>query len=455
MIAGILVVLAAGTGGGAPPPAAALNGPALLPVVQSAERLPLPRNRGPLAVEVDPLAATVAIFAPRDLAAVAARVRDQGTQICPHWEVQGSRLVFHCRTRRLEAGISEEGGQRFLDIRELRGLPREGPDDRLELFYDPLRAGLGGPCPGTTPAGRGECAFMLGNRAEAQRQWLLAFETNDRAMASLRMGDLALADGAYGRAIGWWKKAGTVGPFGRMAAARLCELTGSCLHRPISRIFEGGELAQPMRTELLLRGARIDVYLGRTREGLARISDLIARRASGGGCVTIGERMCRRLVLAALEDRDAATARQAVEVYLTLPNRFQGPYAIELGRAAADRAWQLGAPIFAANLYAAVAALVPAEELAGHLLHTAELYLAGEDRARAQLIFDYSEAHFEAKRLQGSRWAMVRKRLSGPGGFAAGQRERIRQILLTTEAVRDLAGALSTLARSKAITPGM
>jgi hypothetical protein len=203
-----------------------------------------------------------------------------------------------------------------------------------------------------------------------------------------------------------------------------------------------------MRTELILRGARIDLYLGRTADGLRRLTQLMARKGGGGACVSIGLRLCRRLLLAALQEGATDSALQAIDVYLTVPGRLQGPYALELGRAAGERAWHLGAPLFAGNLYASVAALVPPDDLADHLLRTAELYLASDDTARAQLVMDYSETRLEPRQMSGSRWALLKRELSQAPDQRT--RKRIRQIVLTTEAVRDLADALALLARSTA-----
>jgi hypothetical protein len=235
----------------------------LVPTVLTVERLPLPRLRGSLDVAVDPLRSTITISAPKDLGALAAKVSGNLGSVCPRWEVVNGRVLLRCRTNRLQASRVEVGGKSFIDIQELRGLPRVGDEQRLDVFYDPGKIGAGGPCPGTSPAGRGECAFRDGQWKEAEVQFRLGLESYDRPMSALRLGDLAARRGDYNAAALMWNRAGTLGPFGRLAAARLCELRGGCMEGKAKGLFEGGELKEPMRTELALRAARVDAFAGR------------------------------------------------------------------------------------------------------------------------------------------------------------------------------------------------
>jgi hypothetical protein len=429
----------------------------LLPTVIEAERIPLPRLRGSIEVEVDPLRSTIAVIAPRDLGTIAARISGGLGRICPRWEVKDGKVVLRCRTRRLQASIGQLAGKPALDIQELRGMPRSGPDQALPIFYDPARAGLGAPCPGTTAATRGECALHDGKLQEAELQFKMAAETTDRPLAALRLGDLAAGRNDFNGAALWWYRAGSAGPFGRLAVARLCELKGSCLDKPADNIFEGGELHEPMRSELTLRAARLDAFAGRTERMLQRLAELLARPASGA-CVTVGQRFCRRLLLAALEQ--AATGpdggRAALEVYLTLPARTSGPYDVALGRAAAERAAALGAPVFGGNLLASVAGSVTPEQAPDHLLRTVELYLAGRDRPRARLVLDYAETRLLARQLATPRWIAARRQLaSGSDDEPAppDHRERLAREMLTAEATRDLAEAVTALSRVRRQQP--
>lgn len=419
----------------------------LVSTVLSTERIPLPKTRGPVELMVDPLAAQISLEAPRDLGVVAARVAAGLGDICPRWEVVGSRVVLKCRTQRLQAAIVDEPPKRYLDIHELRGLPREDPDQRLDLFYDPVKVGMAGPCPGRSPAARGECALRDGQLGEAETQMKLALEGYDRTFAFLRLGDLAARRKDFAAAALMWSNAGSGGPFGRLAVARLCELRGDCIGGNVGHIFDAGEIVEPVRTELALRAARIDAFAGRTASVVKRLADILAR-PDAGGCSRVGQRFCRRLMLAALEDRGIDGGRQAVEVYLTLPGRTEGPYEVEMGRAAAARSAELGAPIFAANLLASVAAGVKPADSAEHLLRTAELYLAGKDQPRAQLVLDYAETRLGPRQLSGVRWNNVRRGVVPVDEKAEGDRKnKMAREILTAQAARDLANAMTALSQ--------
>ena len=427
----------------------------LVSTVATVERILMPKLRGPAEVQVDALRATVQITAPRDLGAVAAKISSGLGELCPRWEVDGARILLRCRTRQLEAMFVDEGGKKYLDLHELRGLPRQGEEDKLSVFYDPARVGLGGPCPGTMAVAKGECALNAGNKTSAFALFKEAAESQYRTLAQLRLGDLFADKGDLTQAAFWWSQAGSTGPFGRLARGRLCELRGDCLSGPTSHIFDAGEIAEPMRTELSLRAARIDLYGGRTGLALRWLDDLIKRGPASGGCISVGRLFCRRLVLAALEEDRGDGGREALELYLSLGDRLTGPYALEMAKAAGEKAAGLGAPMFAGNLYASVAGLVKDADLAAHLLRAIEMYLKGEDRARAQLVFDYAESRLEPKSMPSARWAGVRKRLYSPTAAETEQvrREQLERDIVGAEAARDVADAVRVLARAKSGLP--
>jgi hypothetical protein len=105
--------------------------------------------------------------------------------------------------------------------------------------------------------------------------------------------------------------------------------------------------------------------------------------------------------------------------------------------------------VFGGNLLASVAGAVSLADLPDHLLRTAELFLAGGDRPRAQLLMDYAETRLLPRQLSSSRWVSIRKGLAGPDdehGRPDGV-ERLQREILTTEAARDLANAMTALAR--------
>jgi hypothetical protein len=458
-------LLAAGVAGGPPktapagPPKTALSVASelaprkaeLVSTVATVERILMPKLRGPADVRVDALRATVAITAPRDLGAVAAKISSSLGELCPRWEVDGARILLRCRTRQLEAEFVDEGGKKYLDLHELRGLPRRAEEDQLSVFYDPARVGLGGGCPGTLAVAKGECALHEGDRAAAFKAFTTGADTEYRTLASLRLGDLFADKGDLTQAAFWWSEAGTTGPFGRLARGRLCELRGDCLSGPTSYIFDAGEIAEPMRTELALRAARIDLYGGRTGLALRWLGDLINRGPTSGGCLTVGRTFCRRMVLAALEEDRGDGGREALELYLALPDRLVGPYALEMARAAGEKAAGLGAPVFGANLFASVAGLVADADMSAHLARAIELYLQGDDRARAQLVLDYAESRLTPKAMATPRWASVRRGLFAPTAaeMARDQREQLERDIVGAEAALDVANAVRVLARTK------
>ncbi len=427
----------------------------LVSTVATVERIAMPKMRGPAEVSVDALRSQVIITAPRDLGAVAAKISSGLGDLCPRWGVEGGRIVLRCRTRQLHAAFAESAGKRYLDLYELRGLPRQAEEEKLYVFYDPARSGVGGTCPGTLPVVRGECALKEGDKEGARAEFKQAWATQYKTLAALRLGDLASEGGDLTEAALWWARAGSTGPFGRLARGRLCELTGECLAGPTSNIFDAGEIAEPMRTELALRGARIDLYAGRTGLALRWISDLLKRGAQSGGCVTVGRLFCRRLILAGLEEERGDGGREALLIYLSVPDRVTGPYAVEMARAASERAAALGAPVFAANVLASVAGYVEEAETPAHLMRVIDLYLTGEDRARAQLVVDYGETRLPQRELSSSKWATLRKRLQAPtaGESERVRRERIEREILGAEVTRDLAEAVRVLARSKSDLP--
>jgi hypothetical protein len=441
-------VLAGTVGPGGASTEASTRASIFLATVRSAERLLLPGS-GPIELRVDPLRARLELGAARDLPAITEQLGAAPSWLCPDWQRQGERLLLTCRTRRLQARVIARSGRRYLDVQELRGLPRGGEEDRLEVFYDPPRAGLGGPCPGTTPAGRGECALAAGDRREAERQWLLALRGDSRTLAALRLGDLAEAAGDLAAAVRWWLGAGTEGPFGRLAAARLCELRGGCGEGRAgraARLFDAGELPEPMGSELALRGARLAAFAGDTGALVQRIEAVLSRGSGDGACVTQAERMCRRLLLSALEDGGGdETGRRALESYLRLPRRPAAPYHVALARAAAARAAALGAPVFAGHLQASVLPEVAAGEVEDHLAETAGLYLKGGDRPRARVVLEYTEARLGVLRASGTRWRALRAQLEEPPLPPEADPSSLE--LAAAEAARDLASAALLLAR--------
>ena len=293
-----------------------------------------------------------------------------------------------------------------LELRELRGIPwRAGEDGPPFLPWDPTVLGAS-PCPGTSPAARGECVLARGEVEEATRHFLEAMDGPERPWAAVRLGDLALSRDRLEEAIGWWKAAGSTGRFARLAAARLCELTGKCLEgRAFAGLFDPAGLPWPLDLELSLRASRVEAFLGRPGAAVSRILALPspARAAACGWA----KELCRRIALEGLREAEGADREEALAFYLSLPDYHQGPLAVELARSAAEVAKGLGAPVYAGSLLAMVAAAVPPAELAPHLLRAAELFVAGADPVRAAVILDYARTRLPPKELETAPWQRI------------------------------------------------
>src|SRR5207248_5018571 len=102
-------------------------------------------------------------------------------------------------------------------------------------------------------------------------------------------------------------------------------------------------------------------------------NEALPPQGRAGACDTLGELFCRRLVLFALEQSDEGGGAEAIETYLALPDRSEGPLSLPLVRAAAERAARIGAPRFGGNLLATSASWVDGQPalLGDHLLRAA------------------------------------------------------------------------------------
>ena len=192
--------------------------------LEMVERQPL--GQKPRAVVVDALLGRVAL---PGVDAATLRALAKKSALCPRTELVGTHTVLSCTSRKLSARY--DGGA--LVLRTLKG-PVDGGAPLTT--YAPETHGFGGPCPGTTPSGRGECAFVRGDVLPA----VLELKTVQKKLgpvsshASLRLGDIAWQAGDFEAAARYYDDAGS-GPFARLAAARLCELL-SCLDGPSERI---------------------------------------------------------------------------------------------------------------------------------------------------------------------------------------------------------------------------
>jgi tetratricopeptide (TPR) repeat protein len=417
--------------------------PERVTTVASVERLPLalPANR--VAVAVDSLAMRITLSATADAHALQQRLNASHPQLCPFVEREGNTVILDCRTPRIEARLDASAGKAVLEIRELRGLPVNESGNQIWFFYHPIALHLGSGCPGDTPVARGECFFKAGHFTDAALEFRKALSGENRRFADLRLGDISLRTGDPATAAGWYKMAGRYGSYGRMAQARLCELGGTCLGELRKSTFDASLLPEPLRTEMLLRAARAAAYVGAVKDAMTALLEAV--HSNSHICQDDTSLLCRRLVLFALKFPDRDGAVEALEAYLDLPSRTEGAFAIAMVRAAAEKALDLGAPLFAGNLLAASAPWVEAvdvEALADHLLRAAEMYLAAQDLARARTLFEYADGRIGQKRMGGPRWAAVI-------AVVGDQKPRARSAQgATSETAQDLARAYTEISRS-------
>jgi hypothetical protein len=436
-----------------------------------AERIPLPRTRAPLKVTVEAMAARILVMAaPQYRAAVLARLHQHAAWICPRIVERPAGVELRCRTRLLDAAMTVEGADRFLDIRELRGLPwRAGADGPPFFHFEPRKTGLGDPCPGDNPVARGECLLQTRPVLEAAKMFRVGLRTHERQLAALRLGDIALASGDPATAVAWYNHTGTLGVFGRVARTRLCELDGTCLGstEALKTVFDPSGLPAPVRAEMSLRFIRAQVFHDRFASALTSLDELFQAERYETVCPDHIDRLCRRLLLEILRqktirDADAdvqndksaahkqarALSERAMALYLGLPRWDRGPYAVELALAAADTAERSGAPVFAGNILSAVGPMVAPADLADHLAHTAELFLRGGDETRARVVIEYATSS-APRQMQSPRWrAIVKALAAGPGkDDHKSEAAKIDAAMVTQE----VAAALAVSGRARAL----
>jgi len=418
--------------------------PERVTTVASVERLPLAVPVNKVVLSVDSLAMNIMLTTTSDARAIQQRLLASNPQLCPFIDRIDNTVIINCRTPRIEARLDSNGGRPVLEIREVRGLPLNEDGDQIWFFYHPIALRLGSGCPGDTPASRGECHFKAGRFSEAAVEYRKALPGEQRRLAELRLGDISLRTGDPATAAGWYRMAGRYGSYGRMATSRLCELGGTCLGELRKRTFDASLLPEPLHTEMLLRSARAAAYMGAVKESMTSLLD--AMRSDPHMCDSESRVLCRRIVLFALKFPDQDGAAEALEVYLGLPSRTEGFLAIEMVRAAAEKALDLGAALFGGNLLAASVPWVEAldvDALSDHILRAAEMYLASKDLARARTLFEYADGRVGRRRMAGPRWAAV---TTAVGGIDAHSRRA--SDLAVTQAARDVAEAYTALSRS-------
>ena len=416
-----------------------------IPTVAVIERIALGMPPAKVNLQVHSLNMSIELSAPSDPRGLLDRVRIADPQLCPSLLRTEQGILLRCRTPRIEAQLDTLEGKAVLEIHELRGLPWRDESDQMWFFYNPIGLKLGNACPGDTPAARGECHFKAGRITEAALEFRKGLSTEHRKMCALRLGDVAIRSGDAVTAVSWYQLSGHYGPYGRMAQARLCELGGMCLGEKRKTTFDSSLLPEPLKTEMLLRGARAFAYIGAVEEAMKRLTG--AMKENPKLCESDNRILCRRLVAFALQFPDATAGEEALEAYINLPARTEGFMSLELLRAAAEKAVIIGAPLFAANMMAASVPWIEGVNPQGlneHLLRTTELYLKGSDKARARTMYEYAESRLGNRALSHPRWGEI--------AFATRNVDirsgRDNSSAVSGAATKDLAEAYTNIARS-------
>lgn len=386
----------------ASPPAALMNG---------AERVMLPIPPG-ATLENRAFDRTLRLKVGGKVAAAAARKLQRASQLCPDASADGDDIVLRCRIGWVRASLSDTGAGPALDLAALRVPPWRPSEEGPPLVpFDTAALGLG-PCPGQAPQVQGECALRAGKVVLARQRFRAAAQAGFAPLAELRLGDLALQDDDPDLAVMHWRRARAEAPWGRLAAARLCELEPACLGSDqLEAIFDAGAVARPLRADMVLRRARLRAFAGDLVGTAIQLADEVEGPA--GTACRAAPFYCRHLLLAALR-LPPPEGSLALSAYLDTPHRGEGPLAAELLDAAARQAELAGAPAYAASMLAAVTARVAPEALGPHLLRVAELYLEGGDRTRAEEILRFARTRLPARELASPGWLRLRAACSAP-----------------------------------------
>ncbi len=417
--------------------------PPRLPTVATMERIPLRGDAGRIKLTVLPFEKRLELRAKGNMRGVYARILASGSRLCPQVAADRDLVVLSCRTRRLDAKLVRDKGTFSLEIHELRGVPWEGEENRVKVFYGPLAFKADDECPGSSFLSRGECAFQDGRYPAAAVEFRRALGGDGKSVAALRLGDIAIIKRDPVTAAGWYRAAGRAGVFGRLAAGRLCELSGNCFETRRRMLLEADLFPEPLRTEMLLRGARVAAYL----DEIPKAMEDMRRAIETQGCDGTTALFCRQLLLKVFQQEGTDGVFEALETYLALPNRNDGPLALTLLHAVVDKVATMGAPVFAGNMLAAAGHAVKAKPkpLSEELLENAELYLEGLDRTRARVIVEFATTRLGRSKMVGPRWLAV---LAQVQEGAPDPLEQARVNVMAAETTRDLTLAYTALARA-------
>ena len=349
------------------------------------------------------------------------------------------RVFYNVKIGKLMHRFLSRAKRGILEIWQLHGASlRDGAGGPPHVLHDPAENNLGGPCPGTTFAGKGECVLAKGDIAAAEKFFLQALsEPLQQKFALLRLGDLRAWAGRGDEAARFYQEITATGPVGRLAYLRMCQLRGNCVDPdkiyPIFNPFDASALPASYTAEIDMFAARAYALNNKAHLGAKRIlagqdemrrrdSQILSKKRSALEKVDdyqfspcrFDETFCLALAHAAFLDEPTpdheymTSMAEPLGLYLQLPNRFKSDFAVELARLAARDSENLGGYLFAAATLSAVTSRVPQPELEEHLLRCTELYVAGGAPTRAQIPLDYANNRVKQrdKRLQ-PRWNEV------------------------------------------------
>ncbi len=429
----ILVLLAS------TPPSAPKSTPTLM-FSSGVERIRLPLRH--LAVHADVWRNELELTAEVSGPALLKLLPKGAAAACPRRVASARALTLRCDSGRVQAVVIAEAGACLLELSLTRGLPwREDGHPALGWHYPPERFGLGAPCPGSTPEGEVECHVAA---AASPEQLLHEVEGLKGPSALVRAGDLALARNDPLAAMNAWEQAGRLGLFGRLANARLCELTGNCLGNDAEKLtFDGSAMPEPAQTELELRFIRALALCGRRDEAISKLNERVSDLNRPDACA-LWPQVCDGVTGAALSDERPAIAALGMEVFL---RRTGSHINLSLSRQAADTAAALGAPAFGANLLAAATGSARGPQLETHLRRVIDLYELAGDSVRADVVREYAEAVI--KKGRPARKPAVESADRSEGKAMAKAAARMTAL---EEAVRtdlELASAISAISKAR------
>ena len=377
-----------------------------LALTTAGERIPLPVKPGDVVLHIRPFERKLTLSVDQAaVSAVAARLRG-ASKICPEARAEAGAVTLICKSNKVRADLDLATTEPTLDLRSITVYPWR-PEEEGPPFVPFDLEGLGlEPCPGKTPAVRGECLLAEGRLQEALDQFAVAARGPRLSpLASLRLGDLALASDEPELAMEHWRRANHEFPFGRLVMARLCEMDPRCLKGPErNAMFDAQRVAEPVRDDIAIRAFRLRLLEG---DLPTVVRDLVPEMGPEGACRGVMS-WCRRLLLDQLR-RPGPDGAEALSLYLELPGRDQGPLAAELADAAASQAEAVGAPVFAANLLAVKTGRVPEAEQPAHLRRVAGLFVQGGDRARAEEIILFARGRLDRATWKRDGWDALQR----------------------------------------------